>query len=194
MSRKKKLGLFGGTFNPVHHGHLIVAEWLMYSLEIEKVFFIPSNVHPFKEDENVISADHRKKMLQLALQDYPEFEISEFELVKNSVSYSIETIEFFKSKYADYELYFFIGEDNVKDFFKWKEPLKILDLAYLTIYRRGESSSIELYKHHKVLLIDSPLIDISSTHIRNRIKKQISFKSLVPSSVHKYIIENKLYI
>ena len=186
MIKSKKLGLFGG--------HLMVAEWLMYSLEISKVIFIPSKIHPFKENDDVIDSKHRLNMLRLALENYPEFEISEYELNKNSISYTINTIEYFKNEYPDYELYFFVGEDNVKDFFKWKNPLQILELAYLAVYRRGESFPEELYQHNKVLLIDSPLIEISSTHIRNRIKKQISFKSLVPSLVHKYITENKLYI
>ena len=188
------IGLFGGTFDPVHIGHLIVAEWLTEVLEIEKTYFIPTKIHPLKKRPVIAKAEARLEMLSRALETYPNFKVSTFELDRDSVSYSIETIKYFKNKYPQKEIYYFIGRDNLDNFLQWKGPFEILELCYLVVYDRGNNQETnDLISHLKVLSVESPLIEISSSHIRNRIAKKMAFKSLVPHQVFEYITHNKLY-
>jgi len=188
------IGLFGGTFDPVHIGHLIVAEWLSEVLEIEKTIFIPTKIHPLKKRPGISNPETRLEMLSASLETYPDFEISTFELDRDSVSFSIDTINYFKNKYADKEIYYFIGKDNLDSFLQWKDPFEILELCYLVVYDRNTTKeSSDLLSHPKVLSVESPLIEISSSHIRKRIAKQMPFRSLVPHQVFEYITSNKLY-
>lgn len=189
------IGLLGGTFDPVHNGHLIVAEWLCEVLRLKKTFFIPNQLHPFEKRTDILPGNVRKEMLALAIEGYTDFSISDFELERDSISYTIDTVNFFKEKYPNEELYYFIGMDNLNDFLKWKDPMGILEKAYLVVYNRtSQDLQNDLLDHSRVLSVDSPIIDISSSHIRNRIKKNIPFKSLVPHRVFEYIIQNKLYV
>lgn len=189
------IGLFGGTFDPVHAGHLIIAEWLSEILEIETTYFIPTKIHPFGKRSDITGGHFRIKMLEIALRDYPHFQISDFELSKSGVSYSIETIQHFKDQYTDRELYYFMGSDNLESFLEWKDPFEILELCYLVVYQREKTDKPSaLLNHPKVLSISSPLINISSSHIRNRVSKGMAYKSLVPTGVFEFIQENKLYL
>lgn len=189
------IGLFGGTFDPVHTGHLIIAEWLSEILEIEKTYFIPTKIHPFGKRSDITDGQLRIKMLEIAIKDYPHFQISDFELSKSDVSYTIETVQHFKEQYAEKELYYFMGSDNLESFLKWKDPFEIMELCYLVVYQREKTDKPNaLLNHPKVLNIASPLINISSSHIRNRISKGMAYKSLVPAGVFEFIQENKLYL
>ncbi len=188
------IGLFGGTFDPVHNGHLIVAEWLTEVLGIEKTYFIPTKNHPLKKRPGISKADNRVEMLSMALENYPDFEVSTFETERESVSYSIDTIKYFKNKYPQKEIYYFIGADNLKTFLQWRDPFEILELCYLAVYNREiNKETNDLDGHKKVLIVDSPLIEISSSHIRRRIAKKMPFRSLVPHHVFDYITRNKLF-
>jgi len=188
------IGLFGGTFDPVHNGHLIVAEWLTEILQIEKTYFIPAKIHPFQKRNNITDPAFRWEMLNLAIKGYPRFIASDCELKKDTISFAIETIQFFKKKYPDHQLYYFIGSDNLDTFMEWKEPNEILKLCYLAVYSRSqENITHDLADHPHVIMVDSPLIEISSSHIRKRIQKQMPFKSLVPNTVFDYIMQKKLY-
>ncbi len=188
------IGIFGGTFDPVHNGHLIVAEWLNEILEIERTYFIPTKIHPLKKRAGISKAQNRLEMLSAALESYPNFEVSTFELDRELVSYSIDTIKYFKNKFPQKEIYYFIGKDNLNSFLQWKDPFKILELCYLVVYDRETATETnDLMGHHKVLTVESPLIEISSSHIRKRISKQMPFRSLVPHQVFEYITRNNLY-
>ncbi len=188
------IGLLGGTFDPVHNGHLIVAEWLNEILEIERTYFIPTKIHPLKKRAGISKAQNRLEMLSAALESYPNFEVSTFELDRELVSYSIDTIKYFKNKFPQKEIYYFIGKDNLNSFLQWKDPFKILELCYLVVYDRETATETnDLMGHHKVLTVESPLIEISSSHIRKRISKQMPFRSLVPHQVFEYITRNNLY-
>ncbi len=190
----KGLGLFGGTFDPVHLGHLVVAEWLTDSLGLQKTVFIPNYRHPFGKREDITPGEVRLEMLRLALKRYPQFEISSIELDRKGISYTVDTVQYFKEKYPDEDLYYFIGADNLKEFLSWKEPHQILRMAYLVVFNRSSSPFIEPFQHKNLLYVDSPTIDISSTHIRHRIRKNCSFRSLVPDTVYDFIINNSLYL
>lgn len=192
----KRIGLFGGTFDPVHIGHMVVAEWLTEILQIDTTFWIPAYGHPFDKRVDISNADKRLEMVQRAIDGYPKFQVSTFELDKKGVSYAIDTIAHFIKAYPDSEFYYFIGQDNLKDFLKWRDPLRILEKSYLAVFNRIspiETEKNDLEEHPKVLLVESPRIDISSSHIRRRIEKGMAWKSLVPERVYAYIKANNLY-
>ena len=191
----KGIGLFGGTFDPVHNGHLMIAEWLTEVLEIETTYFIPTKIHPFDKREDITAEHHRVNMLQEVLKDYPKFSLSDYEISKTNVSYSIDTIQYYNEKMPGRKLYFFIGSDNLDSFLKWKEPMEILNICHIVVYSRSHSyAENDLYNHPKVLSVASPIIEISSSQIRRRISRQMPYKSLVPKSVFEYINQNKLYL
>lgn len=192
---EKAIGLFGGSFDPVHTGHLIVAEWLSEVLKIKTTFFIPAKIHPFVSKSNISSADNRIEMLSLALNDYPDFKISDIEIKRKEVSYTVDTITFFKNEFPDHDLYFYMGMDNLNTLEQWKDPNEILKMCYVVVYNRGvELKAKDWLEHPKVIHIDSPLIEISSSHIRHRIKKGLAYRSLVPKQVFEYINQKRLYL
>ncbi len=192
---RQRIGLMGGTFDPVHHGHLIVAEWLSAVFNIDQTFFIPTHHHPFDKRENITPARHRLAMLSRAIAPFPGFQISEYELNRPTVSFTIDTLSHFREKFPGSDLYLFMGRDNLESFLKWKEPFKILEMAYLAVYSRPNHNQPvpELENHPKILLIDRPVIDISSSHIRHRIRKNLPYRSLVPQRVFEYITNHHLY-
>ena len=197
MSEKQKIGLLGGTFDPVHLGHLIIAESVLKELELKKIYFIPTHKHALKSNEKISSVDTRLKLLEIALQDFPHFTISDFELQNDNVSFTIDTL---KSIY-DYEnipkaeLFYIIGYDNLSELHLWKDYEKILDLVQLVVVNRSGKSLEKITKRFKEKLIfsNTPQIDISSTNIRKRIKENKPWKSMVPPEVHQYIIKHNLY-
>ena len=195
-----KTGLLGGTFNPIHIGHLIIAEWIRHELSLEKVFFIPTAVPPHKPDSGIIDASHRFEMVKIALKDDPHFEVSDFEMINES-SYSINTINYFLEKFnlSKKDLFFIIGEDNLAQLDMWRSPEKIINMCTLTVvprnfdeFKEKLDSENEIFKD--IVLIKFPKLDISSTIIRDRLKMGKSVKYLVPAEVEKYIINNGLYI
>jgi nicotinate-nucleotide adenylyltransferase len=191
--RLTRIGLFGGTFDPVHMGHLIVAEWVTDSLELDKTIFIPNNIHPFRKRGDIGKAGDRVKMIELAIRDYPRFDVSEVEIRREGVSYTIDTLQHFIREYTGASIYYMMGADNLKDFTSWKQPHEILKLVHLVLYNRPGTELDESLDHERMILIDSPYIEISSTHIRHRISRGRSFQSLVPPGVYQYIIRHKLY-
>lgn len=193
--KTNSIGLFGGTFDPIHTGHLIIAEWLSDILEIETTHFIPTKIHPFQKRKNITDAKLRLEMLKIALKEYPYFKISDFELTRNNISFTIDTIRYFHEIYPDKKLYYFLGSDNLASFLEWKDPFEILKLCYLAVFQRENyDKPTELLNHPKVLNMTSPLINISSSHVRKRVRKKMAFKSLIPAGVFEFINQHKLYL
>ena len=195
-----KIGLFGGTFNPIHVGHLIIAEWIRDELEIDTVYFIPTAIPPHKSNSDIIEAKHRYEMVKSAINNHDKFEVSDFEM-KSTQSYSIDTINFFKNKFRlpDKNIFFIIGEDNLAQLDKWCSPEKIIQACSLIVVPRNFEKFKEKLKKNKnkykdYFIIKFPYLDISSTMIRERIKIGKSIKYLVPDSVEDYIIKEGLYI
>lgn len=190
MPLLKRIGLFGGTFDPVHLGHTIVAERLQYKLNLDEIHFIPNYIHPFAKRENISSSQNRLQMLNLALKEYPSFKICEYEINKNEISYSIHTIQYFKKSYPRAKLFYLIGEDNVNEFSSWENSDDIFKLARVVVYNRGNQESV---KPGKFMFIKSPLIEISSSAIREHIKNHIPYQSLVHPDVFDYIKKSQIY-
>jgi nicotinate-nucleotide adenylyltransferase len=199
-----KIGIFGGSFNPVHLAHLIVAEAFSDSLNLDLTLFIPAYYSPFKErNEYIIKDKDRVNMLKLALKNNPKFDIELFEIKQKKISYTNNTIKFLKNKYPNDEFYLLIGIDQALSFKKWHNWEKILDSVQLCIANRNSPNELlslpyiesELsYKNKKPFFIQSPLIEISSSNIRQQISNEKSIKYLVKEQVEKYIYKHNLYI
>jgi len=197
MSKIQKIGLLGGTFDPVHLGHLIIADSVLRELELDKVIFIPAHKHALKSNKKISSADTRLKLLEIALQDFPHFAISDFELKNDKVSFTIDTLKAIKEyeNIPNAELFYIIGYDNLNELHLWKDHEKIMQIVKLVVIARAGNFNKKITEQFKENLIfsNTSQIDISSTLIRNKIKENQSWKSLVPPGVYQYIIKHNLY-
>ncbi len=188
-----KVGILGGSFNPIHLGHLIVANWVVEEFSLDKIIFIPCFIQPLKSCKDFAESNHRLEMIKMAIANNPKFEVSDFEIKRKRKSYTIDTLRYFKKTFEN--LYFIIGADNLNEFHRWKEPDEILKTAKLIVVNRGGYNVRIPKKLRKVEIYQCkiPAIEISSTNIRERIRKNLSIKYLVPDSVEKYIHQNNLY-
>ena len=193
----QKIGLLGGTFDPVHNGHLIISEYLRVELDLEQVWFIPTKKHPLKDNKDISSPDVRHQMLNLAISGNPYFKSYDYEIRKEGTSFTIETLRELKKSYQSHqpEFYFFIGMDNVNDLPKWKDPEEILQICQVVAFGRPGFQPSDRVKQYlpKIKFIQVPLLEISSSIIRNRVQFGQSIRYLVPDSVREYIKEKKLY-
>lgn len=188
-----KIGLLGGTFNPVHLGHLALAQESWHQLKLDKVIFIPANISPFKENEPVIGPADRLDMLRLAIEGDDRFKISTFEIDKEGISHSIDTVKHFSDVYgSDAELFFISGADSIRDLSKWKDIEGILDIVTFIVATRP-GFDFEGPLKDKVQFISMPGIGVSSTMIRERIHGHEPIDHLVPDAVVKYIRNKGLY-
>lgn len=190
-----KWGILGGTFNPIHYGHLIIAEEIRQILSLEKIIFIPAANPPHKKIETIIDKSHRFNMVKLAISSNSNFLISDMEMKKTEKSYSIETIQELKKKYPKIDFYFIIGIDAFLEIFEWKNALQLISICHFIVVNRSgyklNDISEELKK--QILLQEVSNIDISSSKIRNLIKNKKSIKYLVPENVEQYIKIKGLY-
>jgi len=189
-----KIGMLGGTFNPVHTGHLVLAQECWHKLSLDKVVFIPAHIQPLKDvrEEDASPAD-RLNMVRLALEGDDRFEISTFEIDKGGESFSIDTVRHFREEYGpDAELFFITGSDSAETLSVWKDVDEILSLTTFVIAARpgwGEKSVYE----DRVLRLVIPQLEISSSTIRERIAKREPVDFLVPAKVVQYVRNKGLY-
>ena len=189
----KPVGILGGSFDPIHLGHLITSYDVLEKRDLEKIIFVPCHISPHKTDQKPTEDIHRLNMVKLAIEQYPYFESSDYEIRKGDVSYTYNTLVELKKSYNQIEL--IIGLDNLIVFDKWYRPDDILQLATVVVMKR-EIDNIPV-KHNKyfdsVILLETTLIDISSTEIRERVKNNEPIDYLVPSKVKEYISQHGLY-
>lgn len=198
-----KIGIMGGTFDPIHHGHLIAAEYARESMKLDRIIFLPSGMHPFKNNKNITNSQTRVKMTELAISSNPYFEISLIGVNRKDTSYTIDDIRDLKVKYPNDELYFIIGSDIIYEIEKWKEFNKLTKLCKFVLFDRWGKEEEHINKKIEELeaiyklnieKVGSPLINISSTDIRNRRREGYSIKYMVPESVENYIIKYGIYL
>ncbi|MBU0472694.1 MAG: nicotinate-nucleotide adenylyltransferase [Bacteroidetes bacterium] len=188
----KKIGIYGGNFDPIHLGHLITARSVKELRNLSEIIFVPANTSPLKQEVESTSTIHRFAMTKLAVEKYSDFRVSDFEIKKNGVSFSIDTIKHFKKIYKNIEL--IIGYDNFLVFDKWYKWEEILELVDVIVLRRFFERPIEpKIKADKFIFVDSPTIEINSTTIRERSLNNLPIDLLVTPEVLNYIKENNLY-
>ena len=190
-----KLGIFGGSFNPPHNGHLIVLESVRDSLQFQKIFVIPSAQSPNKRDAQLADPQHRFEMTKLAFKGNPDFEVSDIELKRYGVSYTVDTVKALAALYQNASLSLIIGADNLIEFESWKGPDEILDLVDLIVMSRPgfPFNEVSGRPSRSAKFVNVPQIGISGTDIRRRIRMGRSIRYLVPSLVEEYIVKKHLY-
>jgi nicotinate-nucleotide adenylyltransferase len=188
-----RVGIFGGTFDPIHLGHLITAQSVKEIRNLEKIIFIPASISPHKNNVRTSSPEDRLNMIKLAVDDISFFDYSDIEVKKGGVSYTIDTLRELKKKYNEIEL--IIGYDNIFSFHTWKEPDEIFKLAKIIVLKRKSSQppQFEDKYYHQAVFVQTRGIEISATDIRERVKNGKSINFLVPPNVMKYIYDHKLY-
>lgn len=187
-----KIGLFFGSFNPIHVGHLIIAEAILNKTDVDEVWFIVSPQNPFKKQKTLLHEHDRLKMVELAIADHFFFKASDVEFRMPKPSYTIDTLTYLSDKYPQHEFRLIVGGDNLTHFHKWKNHEQILEHYGLYVYPRpGETKE---WKHPNIHLVEAPLMDISATYIRDAIKNGLSVKYLLPEPVEEYIMDRKLFL
>ena len=216
-----RLGIFGGTFNPVHSGHLRTAEEARYKLRLDKVIFVPAGNPPLKE-RDAVAASHRYAMATLAAASNKDFIVSDLEAVKRGKSYTVDTLQMLRKRYPGDELFFILGSDAFLDMPKWREPEKLTGMTdfiivarpgfsfdaiegspYIVSVKSHEGASNQpgvcdyacysLVSGRSAFLVPVTQMDISSSGIRRLVEEEKSIKYLLPASVERYIKKNKLY-
>ena len=195
MAQARKIGILGGTFDPIHIGHLVFAEQVREKLKLGQVIFIPCFSPPHKRGRKLSPARDRFYMIQLALDCNPFFKVSDMELKRKGVSYTVDTLKQLKSLYPDSKIYFLTGSDVLNEVHTWKDPEKIYKLAKMVIAKRPGFDEFDPGNHFakKSIIVNITSVDISSSQIRERVKKGQSIKYLVPSKIEEYIKRKKLY-
>lgn len=197
------IGVLGGTFDPVHRGHIMVAEEVKARLNLAEVLFVPTAQTPLKEDSSILSAEHRVQMVLLAIADYPYLKLSTVEINRAGPSYTVDTIAELRDRYgAGDELFFILGWDSLAQLPQWKEPSRLVQLCHLVAVPRPGFSLPDLKSLEAVIpglarsliVLDKPKIDIRATEIRERAARGLSIRHLVPEPVDEYIRKHKLYL
>ena len=191
----EKIGVLGGTFDPIHLGHLLVARDAMEALGLDRVIFVPAAAPPHKVKEETAPAPQRYEMVRLAVEDNPSFSVSGVEIQRSGPSFSVDTVIRLRKEHEQGDFFFLIGEDNLDDIWSWKEPEKLFQICHVVVIGRAgrdrESKRIEL--PGPVTNLDVHRINLSSSEIRSMLKKGRSIRYLVPKNVEHYIYEHHLY-
>jgi nicotinate-nucleotide adenylyltransferase len=192
-----RLGILGGTFDPVHLGHLILAETAREENSLDRVLFIPTGLPWRKSGRNIAPAEHRLAMLRLAIEGNDSFEISTVEVDRGGPSYTADTLEELGDTYPGADFFFIMGEDSLADLPNWRRPQRIVELATLLVAGRGGAEgppgSAPPGLEARVEWLRMPLVQISATDIRERVRRGRSVRYFVPAAVEEYIREHGLY-
>ncbi len=189
----KKIGLFFGSFNPIHMGHLIIANVMAQNTDLDKVWLVVSPQNPFKPSKGLLHEFDRYDLVKAAIADNFKLEVSDVEFHLPKPSYTIHTLAYLTEKYPNKEFKVIIGEDNLENFTKWKNHEQILDQYGLYVYPRPHVTNSDLKRHPQVTIVEAPMIDISATYIRTCVKNNKSIRYLVPETVENMIRMKNFY-
>ena len=190
-----KIGLYFGTFNPIHVGHLTIANHMAEYSDLDQVWFVVTPHSPFKKKRSLLDNHHRFQMVDRAVEDYSKLRASDIEFNLPQPNYTINTLTYLEEKYPDYEFALIMGEDNRKSFHKWKNYELILERHHIYVYPRISDGKVEsrFDNHPKIHSINSPIMQLSSTFIRKAIKDGKNIRPMLPEHVWKYLDEMNFY-
>ncbi len=189
----KKVGLFFGSFNPIHIGHLILANYILENSDMEELWFVVSPQNPFKDKKSLLNDHNRLDMVQLALKNYPKMRV-EFSLPKPS--YTIDTLTYLHEKYPEVSFALIMGEDNLKSLKKWKNAETLINNHQIIIYPRvlnSDEAKSENFEHENISKIDAPIIELSATTIREMLKEGKNVRPMLPPEVFEYLDGSSFY-
>jgi len=194
----KKIGILGGTFDPIHIAHLIAADQVMFYENMDEIWFMPAPSPPHKLNTKITSIQHRMKMVKKAIEIEPKYKLCSIEMERSGPTYTVDTIRELKKRYPEYFFSFIIGGDMIKDLPHWHDIGQLLQLVrFIGLERPGyhfqPKSELEKEIYQQVSILSMPQIAISSSQIRNWVKKGRTIRYVVPPSVEQYIKENQLY-
>ena len=190
---KSKIGLFFGSFNPVHNGHLMLANYIVEYTDLDSVWFVVSPQNPFKDKKSLLEDHHRRDMLEMAVQNDERFDVCDIEFYMPKPSYTIDTLVRLSERYPNTEFYLICGMDNLVSFKKWKNYQVILDNYHLMVYPRKNYEGGELLNHKSVHVIEAPEIEISSTFIRKAVSENKDVRYFMPEKSYKYMTDMNFY-
>jgi nicotinate-nucleotide adenylyltransferase len=197
-----KIGILGGTFNPIHNSHILLSEYCKNELNLDKIIIIPTYTPPHKDSQNLVSEQHRVNMCKLACEDLDNYEVSDIEILRKGKSYSYQTLTSLKEKYSGDELIFIMGADMFLTLDKWKHPEIIFSKASIAAIPRNQSDISELNSYYeqvlkpmgaKAYILPKSVIQVSSTFIRDNIDNLSVTSEFLNEKVYKYILKNNLY-
>ena len=188
-----KVGLFFGTFNPIHIGHMVIATYMADFTDLEQVWLVVSPQNPLKQNALLLKDYHRLALVRIASENHSKLKVSNIEFSLPKPSYTIDTLTHLSSKNPDDSFVLILGSDNLESFHQWKDHERILDKYSLYVYPRNGFSGGNLATHPKVKMTDAPIMEISSTFIRNGIRDKKDVSSMLPGAVWKYVEEMHFY-
>lgn len=188
-----KIGLLFGSFNPIHNGHLIIAEYVAENTELDQVWLVVSPQNPLKKKETLLANHHRLAMVKLAVEDSTKLKVSDIEFKLPVPSYTINTIVHLQEKHPKHSFALIMGADNLEGFTKWKNYEQLLELCELYVYPRPGYDGGALKKNPKTHWVNAPLMELSATYIRQAIKEGKSIRYMLPEAVYKYLSEMNFY-
>lgn len=192
----KKTGLFFGSFNPIHIGHLILANYILENSDMEELWFVVSPQNPFKEKKSLLKDNNRLDMVQLALKNYPKMRASNVEFSLPKPSYTIDTLTYLKEKYPESSFSLIMGEDNLESLHKWKNYELLLKNYQIIVYPRmfeNEKKENDYLQHENISLIKAPVIELSATEIRQMLKDGKNVRPMLPPEVFEYLDGSSFY-
>lgn len=193
--RRRRVGIMGGTFDPIHHGHLVAASEVADEFGLDEVVFVPTGTQPFKAGRNVTLAEHRYLMTVIATASNPRFTVSRVDIDREGVTYTIDTLRDLHREYSDSELFFITGADALNQILRWKDAAELWDLAHFVgVTRPGHDLDVSELPRQEYSLLEIPAMAISSTDCRRRVESRKPVWYLVPDGVVQYIAKHGLYL
>ncbi len=190
-----RVGIFGGTFNPPHTGHLIIAEWMRQEFELDRILWMPAARSPYKSDVESAEPAHRMDMVRCAVQGNPRFDVTDLEIRRGGTSFTIDSIRTLNEEHPEDEFFLLMGSDTLAGFSGWKDAELIAELVEFLVFKRPGDIDPDTpeYLHSRVRYAEAPLLEISSTQIRERCRDRKTIRYLVPDAVRVYIEAKGLY-